>query len=55
MVNGQTINIRSAGVAADGGDDSAWSGLRSMVTTRFDDILVSVDGPQQSIEYDSDR
>lgn len=55
MVNGQTINIRSAGVAADFGDDSAWSDLRSMVTTRFDDMLASVDGPRQSIEFGTDR
>ncbi len=41
MVNGQTINNRSAGVAADGGNESAWSDLRSMVTTRFDDIPLS--------------
>ncbi len=55
MVNGQTISNRSAGVAADGGDDSAWSDLRSMVTTRFDGMLASVDGHRQSIEFDSDR
>ncbi len=55
MVNGQTINNRSAGVAAEGGDDSAWSDLRSMVTTRFDDMLASVDGLQQSIEFHSDK
>ena len=35
IVNGHTINIRSDGVAAEGGSDSAWSSLRSIVTTRF--------------------
>jgi hypothetical protein len=34
MVNGQTIKIRSAGVAAVGGIDSSLRDLRSTVTTR---------------------
>ena len=45
IVSGQTINIRSAGVPADGGEESAFSGLRSMVTTRLDDMVLSAGTP----------
>ena len=41
MVSGQTIKNRSAGVVADGGDESSLSGLRSIVTTRLADMVRS--------------
>lgn len=55
IVSGQTINSRSAGVAAEGGEESALSGLRSMVTTRVDDMILSTDVPRQLIDFYSGR
>ncbi len=43
IVSGQTINNRSAEVAADDGEESALSDLRSIVTTLLE-VMVYSDG-----------